>query len=79
MFDHSSIIFVISIILHHVHHLLDFYLVSVGCLDFWASWLLASWAFWLLGVLASSNFGSAASFFLYLIEDVVVMAVVDDQ
>ena len=63
--------FRVFIIFHHVNHLLDFCLLSVGCLGFalfvfWflgflASWLFGSLAFWLFGFLASWLFGFVAS------------------
>ena len=57
------IIFMTVIILHQIHHLLDFCLLSVGrsgfcLLGFFAFWLCGFLAFWLLGFLASSFSGS---------------------
>ena len=65
--------FIVVISLHHFHHLLDFCLLSVGCLNFG---FLAFLALWLLGFLASSISRSVVSRFLYLPAVVVVVIIV---
>ena len=62
-------VIIIFIIFQHFHHLLDFYLLSVGCLGFWLLGFLASWlsgflAFWILGFLALWLFRFLALWFL---------------
>ena len=69
----------IFIIFHHLHHLVDFCLLSVGCLGFGLLGVLASWfwASWLFGFVAYSISSSVVYRFLHLPE--VVVVVVDDQ